>query len=99
VKALQAQAGAKKSAIEKLLAKNKTKLSSGNSGNSGSGATTGGSATGNGVKIVGSTSAKALAATKAALSQIGKPYVYGADGPSSFDCSGLTKWAYSQVGV
>jgi cell wall-associated NlpC family hydrolase len=27
------------------------------------------------------------------------PYVYGATGPDSFDCSGLTQWAYAQAGV
>lgn len=34
----------------------------------------------------------------AARSKIGSPYVWGATGPNSFDCSGLTSWAYSQVG-
>jgi peptidoglycan DL-endopeptidase RipA len=34
-----------------------------------------------------------------AESQIGKPYEWGADGPDSYDCSGLTMWAYAQVGV
>ncbi|QTH59109.1 C40 family peptidase [Corynebacterium hindlerae] len=34
----------------------------------------------------------------AARSKIGSPYVYGATGPNAFDCSGLTSWAYSQVG-
>ncbi len=29
-----------------------------------------------------------------ALKQVGKPYVYGAAGPNTFDCSGLTQWAY-----
>lgn len=29
-----------------------------------------------------------------ALAQIGKPYVYGATGPSSFDCSGLVCYSY-----
>lgn len=38
---------------------------------------------------------KALAAAR---SVIGAPYVYGANGPSAFDCSGLTSWAYQQVG-
>lgn len=33
-----------------------------------------------------------------ALSKQGSPYVYGATGPNAFDCSGLTSWAYSQVG-
>ncbi|MFA7753094.1 NlpC/P60 family protein [Streptomyces sp. NRRL B-2790] len=44
-------------------------------------------------------SGRAAAAFSAAQSQIGKPYVYGATGPSSFDCSGLTSWAYAQAGV
>ncbi|HEX6392168.1 MAG TPA: C40 family peptidase [Acidimicrobiales bacterium] len=35
----------------------------------------------------------------AALSQVGKPYVWGAAGPGSFDCSGLVQWAYRQAGV
>lgn len=34
----------------------------------------------------------------AAYSRIGCPYVYGATGPNSFDCSGLTSWCYSQAG-
>jgi cell wall-associated NlpC family hydrolase len=38
-------------------------------------------------------------AATAALSQRGKPYVWGAKGPSSFDCSGLTQWAWAHAGV
>ena len=34
----------------------------------------------------------------AARSKIGSPYVWGATGPNAFDCSGLTSWAYNQVG-
>ncbi|MFI1399059.1 NlpC/P60 family protein [Streptomyces sp. NPDC020681] len=44
-------------------------------------------------------SQRAAAAFSAAQSKIGSPYVYGASGPSSFDCSGLTSWAYGQAGV
>ncbi|MGV9274083.1 NlpC/P60 family protein [Streptomyces griseosporeus] len=44
-------------------------------------------------------SSRAMAAFQAAQSKIGSPYVYGASGPSSFDCSGLTSWAYAQAGV
>jgi cell wall-associated NlpC family hydrolase len=36
---------------------------------------------------------------KFARAQLGKPYVYGAVGPNSFDCSGLTSAAYRSAGV
>ena len=41
----------------------------------------------------------AQAAVQAALSKVGSRYVWGASGPDSFDCSGLTSWAYAQAGV
>lgn len=47
----------------------------------------------------GGASAKALGALRAAKSKLGAPYVWGADGPDSFDCSGLTMWAYKQVAI
>ncbi len=34
-----------------------------------------------------------------ALAQVGKAYVWGAEGPDSFDCSGLTMMAWRQAGV
>lgn len=34
-----------------------------------------------------------------ARSKIGCPYVWGAKGPDSFDCSGFVAWCYKQVGV
>ncbi|MDG4865817.1 C40 family peptidase, partial [Streptomyces sp. T-3] len=43
-------------------------------------------------------SQRGMAAFNAAKSKIGTPYVYGATGPNSFDCSGLTSWAYAQAG-
>jgi hypothetical protein len=30
---------------------------------------------------------------------IGRPYVWGAEGPKSFDCSGLTQFVYQEVGI
>ncbi|MEU6803205.1 NlpC/P60 family protein [Streptomyces neyagawaensis] len=41
----------------------------------------------------------AAAALAAADTQLGKPYVSGGSGPNSYDCSGLTQWAYAQAGV
>jgi cell wall-associated NlpC family hydrolase len=34
-----------------------------------------------------------------ARSKLGAPYVWGAAGPDSFDCSGLVLWVYAQLGV
>lgn len=38
-------------------------------------------------------------ALRYALTRRGDPYVWGAAGPSAFDCSGLVLWAYAQVGI
>jgi peptidoglycan DL-endopeptidase CwlO len=43
--------------------------------------------------------AGAATAVAEALRQLGKPYVFGAAGPDSFDCSGLTQWAWGKAGV
>lgn len=45
------------------------------------------------------TGARAAAAVRAALSRLGRPYVWGATGPDQFDCSGLVQWAYARAGV
>ena len=44
-------------------------------------------------------SGRAAAAVNYALAQVGDAYVYGAAGPSAFDCSGLTMMAWAQAGV
>ena len=41
----------------------------------------------------------AQTAVRVAEDQLGKPYVWGAEGPDSFDCSGLTKYAYAAAGI
>jgi cell wall-associated NlpC family hydrolase len=41
----------------------------------------------------------ASTAVEAALAQRGTPYEWGAEGPDSFDCSGLTQWAWGNAGV
>jgi cell wall-associated NlpC family hydrolase len=49
----------------------------------------------------GPTSTQAQKAVAFAYAQLGKPYVWGASGPSSFDCSGLmmAAWAYAGVSI
>lgn len=42
---------------------------------------------------------RAGSAYAAAQSKLGSPYVYSASGPNSFDCSGLTSWAFAQAGI
>lgn len=47
----------------------------------------------------GRASPAAAKAVEAALAQLGSPYVWGAEGPSTFDCSGLTSFAYAAAGI
>ncbi|TYP88022.1 C40 family peptidase [Blastococcus xanthinilyticus] len=42
---------------------------------------------------------QAATAIQVALSKVGSPYRSGATGPSAFDCSGLTSYAYAAAGV
>ncbi|MGW6457604.1 NlpC/P60 family protein [Streptomyces sp. NPDC055078] len=46
-----------------------------------------------------SASPRGGSAFDAAKSRVGMPYVWAASGPNSFDCSGLTSWAFRQAGV
>jgi peptidoglycan DL-endopeptidase CwlO len=47
----------------------------------------------------GLTSSQLMAMLQAAESRLGLPYVWGAAGPTSFDCSGLVQWSFAQAGV
>ncbi|MEU4980290.1 NlpC/P60 family protein [Streptomyces sp. NPDC021969] len=67
--------------------------SSGTSGGTGSSDSSGSSTPGT------STGTKADKAIAFARAQIGKPYVWGATGPGSYDCSGLTQAAWKAAGV
>ncbi len=42
---------------------------------------------------------KAIQAVNWALSKRGSPYVWGTEGPDTFDCSGLAYWSYGKVGI
>ncbi|MET8689813.1 C40 family peptidase [Streptomyces sp. NPDC004732] len=48
--------------------------------------------------IGGKASARGKKAIEFATAQIGKPYVWGAEGPGSYDCSGLTSKAWASAG-
>ncbi|MEV4560445.1 C40 family peptidase [Kitasatospora sp. NPDC049285] len=45
------------------------------------------------------TEARGERAVRLALEQVGKPYRWGAEGPDSFDCSGLIEFVYGKSGV
>jgi peptidoglycan DL-endopeptidase CwlO len=86
--------------LEKLIAQQKSLLAQltpaqqqtvgpGGGGGGGGGTTT----------YKGPTNTQAGKAVAYAYAQLGKPYVFGADGPDSFDCSGLTMAAWAAAGV
>jgi cell wall-associated NlpC family hydrolase len=102
ITALKTQLGAHKKSLGKLIDTEEATLASltvpeqqtvqGNTiGASGTGTT---SAT-----YTGPISTQAEKAVAFAYEQLGKPYVWGATGPSSFDCSGLVQAAWSSAGV
>jgi hypothetical protein len=47
----------------------------------------------------GLTPAQLSTALTAAVSRVGKPYVWGATGPDGFDCSGLVGWSFAAAGI
>ena len=49
--------------------------------------------------LVGQPAFNTAGALSCARFMIGRPYVYGATGPDSFDCSGLTQFAYRSIGL
>ncbi|MER6676469.1 C40 family peptidase [Streptomyces sp. NPDC000983] len=69
---------------------------SGSTGSSGSTATSGSESGSTSDSSYSSKAEKALAFARA---QIGKPYVWGATGPDSYDCSGLTQGAWNAAGI
>jgi peptidoglycan DL-endopeptidase CwlO len=67
----------------------------------GGGASTAGAGSGAGATatVAAPAGAGVQAAVSAAMSKVGAPYASGGNGPSSFDCSGLTSWAMRQAGI
>ncbi|MFC4906832.1 C40 family peptidase [Actinomadura gamaensis] len=85
---LDKQVKEQKKLLDKLGGQDPT--DKGGSGGGGGGGTYNGPASGN-----------ARTAINFAYAQLGKPYQYGADGPSTYDCSGLTEksWAAANVDI
>ena len=95
VAALQKQRLARKNAIGKTLAKQKATLATLTAQQAptvGSGGTTS-------AVYTGPTATQAQKAVAFAYAQLGKPYVWGATGPGSYDCSGLMMAAWASAGV
>jgi peptidoglycan DL-endopeptidase CwlO len=63
------------------------------------GSTSSGTVTTTPTPYTGPTSTQAEQAVAFAYDQLGKPYVYGATGPDSYDCSGLVQAAWAAAGV
>ncbi|OIK04943.1 C40 family peptidase [Streptomyces monashensis] len=105
--AKQQEAARKAAELAKQQAAAQARQQSGSSGSSsGSGGSTSTGSTGSTSSgssgSSGSTSSYDTKAEKAlafARAQIGKPYVWGATGPGSYDCSGLTQAAWKAAGV
>ena len=105
---IRAQLAGQKTSLNKLLATSQATLDSlttaqqaqvtadtigGTTSSSGSGSSSGQPT------YTGPTSTQADKAVAFAYAQLGKPYVYGATGPDSYDCSGLVQAAWAAAGV
>jgi cell wall-associated NlpC family hydrolase len=103
---LTAQYGAQKKSIGKLLDTQTSLLDSLTAQQQAAvqaaevgGSTSSGTVTTAPVTYTGPTSSQAGQAVAFAYAQLGKPYVYGATGPDSYDCSGLVQAAWAAAGV
>jgi peptidoglycan DL-endopeptidase CwlO len=92
--ALAAEIAAKEKAAQEAAAK----AAAADSG-SGSTSTSTSTSTSSGSGSSSSASTQAEKAIAFARDQLGKPYVWGATGPDSYDCSGLTQAAYRAAGI
>ena len=77
-----------KTAVVELLVSPAARATGGHPGAAGSAATGG---------LLSSPQLRAF--LRAAVSRVGMPYVWGAAGPTTFDCSGLVQWSLAQAGV
>jgi cell wall-associated NlpC family hydrolase len=99
--AAQAAAQAKLASAQAAQAAAQAAARSSSSGGSSSGGSSSGGGGGGYVSLnpPPPTSSGAAGAVQAAQGERGVPYQWGGTSPSGFDCSGLTMWAYQQVGI
>ncbi|MEV2262971.1 NlpC/P60 family protein [Streptomyces anulatus] len=95
--ARQAAEAKERAEAEEKAREEASKESGGGSGTGSGTGTAPGSGSGSGTDS--GYAAKAEKVLAFARAQIGKPYVWGASGPSSYDCSGLTQAAWREAGV
>ena len=81
------------------LTGNNVKKSTGSSSSSSSGKSSSSGSSGSSSKSSTSGGKGASALISIASSKLGSPYVWGAKGPNSFDCSGFVYWCLNQAGV
>ncbi|MFF9017713.1 NlpC/P60 family protein [Streptomyces sp. NPDC014870] len=110
--AVQAKLGEARSLLARLTAEERARYEAAVAGSGRSGADAGSGSAG-GTDTAGSRAdrdsaargpvtapnSRAAQAISFARNQIGKPYVWGATGPSAYDCSGLTQAAWRSAGV
>jgi cell wall-associated NlpC family hydrolase len=94
VKAKQKQIAGEKKDLDKKVGQAKKLVQQ-----TGGGTSSGGSGGGVGGTYNGPASGSAKKALDFAYAQLGKPYSYGATGPGSYDCSGLTMKSWAAAGV
>ncbi|MFJ3303437.1 NlpC/P60 family protein [Streptomyces sp. NPDC086549] len=99
-----AELAKQQAAAEKAAAEKAAQQTAGSTGSTTSTGSTGSSGSSTSTGSTGSTSdstytTKAEKAIAFARAQIGKPYVWGATGPGSYDCSGLTQASWKAAGV
>ena len=104
---IRAQLASQKTSLNKLLASSKATLDSLTTAQQAqvTADTIGGTDSSSGqpgatpMAYTGPTGTQADKAVAFAYDQLGKPYVYGATGPNSYDCSGLVQAAWAAAGV
>jgi len=100
IAALQAQIAGQKAKLAKLLAGKQATLDSMTAAQQAQvEASAVGAAGSTSAVYTGPTTTQAQRAVAFAYAQLGKPYVWGATGPGSYDCSGLVQAAWASVGV